>query len=189
MVDAPRISLVTDELAGPPAQAVFERARSGFGFVPNLYRALAHAPELLEAWIAFAWPLRRDAVTPRALRELVIIRVAHLLGNEYEANAHRPMARQAGCSEESVDHLAEWRNAPSGTYDAGTRAALAVADRIACGQPVSAAEWRAFAAAFDQRAQVEVVLTAAFYVMVGRVIDTFAVPLDHDLPDRVIGTD
>ncbi len=36
----------------------------------NLYRSLAHTPELLDAWIDWAWALRAKCTTPRALREL-----------------------------------------------------------------------------------------------------------------------
>lgn len=38
----------------------------------NLYRALANAPDVLDAWLRFAWSLRDDCTTPRALRELMI---------------------------------------------------------------------------------------------------------------------
>ena len=44
----------------------------------NLYRALAHAPELLRAWINFAWALRGHETTERRLRELMILRTATL---------------------------------------------------------------------------------------------------------------
>src|ERR671928_1318767 len=48
----------------------------------NLYRALAHAPKLLKAWIDFASALREQCKTPRQLRELVILRTAqHMLSH------------------------------------------------------------------------------------------------------------
>src|SRR3954465_580517 len=42
----------------------------------NLYRALAHAPGLLRAWMDFAWLLRGHTATSRRLRELMILRTA-----------------------------------------------------------------------------------------------------------------
>ena len=44
----------------------------------NLYRCLAHAPDLLRAWIDFAWALRGHDRTSRRLRELMILRTALL---------------------------------------------------------------------------------------------------------------
>src|SRR5918997_5614802 len=68
----------------------------------NLYRALAHAPRLLEAWIDFAWALREHCNTPRRLRELVILRTAQRTLSRYEWTQHRFMAAQAGVDEHQV---------------------------------------------------------------------------------------
>src|SRR5215217_681869 len=51
----------------------------------NLYRALAHAPKLLRAWIDFASALREQCKTPRQLRELVILRTA--LSEHFDSQA------------------------------------------------------------------------------------------------------
>jgi alkylhydroperoxidase family enzyme len=144
---------------------------------------------LLDAWFAFAWPLRHAAVTSRAVRELVIVRVAELLGSDYEATHHRPMAVAAGCSIEQLEHLGSWRGAPAEVFDESQRSALAVAERVALGQSVGAAEWTAFATAFSPRERVEIVLTAAFYVCVARVVATLDVPLDTDPPAAVPNAD
>src|SRR3954453_1426722 len=58
----------------------------------NLYRCLAHAPDLLRAWIAFAWALRGNSATSRQLRELMILRTATLHHSPYEWHQHRRMA-------------------------------------------------------------------------------------------------
>src|SRR5215210_5510351 len=61
----------------------------------NLYRALAHAPRLLEAWIDFAWALRGQCDTPRSLRDLLILRTAQRMLSQYEWHQHRRMAAEA----------------------------------------------------------------------------------------------
>ena len=79
----------------------------------NLYRALAHAPRLLEAWIDFSWALREHCETPRALRELIILRTAQLMLSPYEWHQHRRMAAEAGVQEYQVAELAMWRTSPA----------------------------------------------------------------------------
>ncbi len=90
----------------------------------NLYHALAHAPQLLEAWIDFSWALREQCETPRPLRELVILRTAQLTHAPYEWHQHRRMAAEAGVQEHQVAELAMWRTSPA--FEEAERAALAL---------------------------------------------------------------
>lgn len=171
-----RVPLIDESTDDPVLKPLFERARGGFaGEVPNLYRTLGHAPELLEGWITFAWGLRHDAETPRAVRELVIVRAATLLGSSYERGHHVPMALAAGCTQTQIDGLDDWRTVVD-RYDAGEQAALAVTDRVVPGDPITDAEWDALRSEWGERGAVEIVLTAAFYVCVARVLDGLAVP-------------
>ena len=89
----------------------------------NLYRALAHAPRLLGAWIDFSWSLRERCETTRALRELIILRTAQLTHSQYEWHQHRRMAAEAGVEEHQVAELAMWPTSPA--FDDAERADLA----------------------------------------------------------------
>jgi NAD(P)-dependent dehydrogenase (short-subunit alcohol dehydrogenase family)/alkylhydroperoxidase family enzyme len=79
--------------------------------VPDLYRLIGHSPALLRAWIDFAWPLRLNAKTSRATRELLILRGAQIGGVDYEWAHHVPMALDAGVPQAKIDALADWPNA------------------------------------------------------------------------------
>lgn len=173
-----RVPLVGDDTDDERVAAVFAKGHELSGRSPNLYRVLANAPELLEAWIAFAWPLRNEALTSRSLRELMILRVAHLDGADYERAAHEPMALAAGATETQIAALPAWRDAPAGTYDTDEQVALALADAIAAGGDVDDATWAAVAERFEPRGRVELVLTASFYSCVSRVLKSLRVPLD-----------
>ena len=74
----------------------------------NLYRCLAHAPDLLRAWIAFAWALRGNSATSRRMRELMILRTAMLHESHYEWHQHIHMATELGVSEAEVAELESW---------------------------------------------------------------------------------
>jgi 4-carboxymuconolactone decarboxylase len=173
-----RVPLVGDDTDDARVAAVFAKGHELSGRSPNLYRMLAHSPELLEAWVAFAWPLRSESQTPRALRELVILQVAHHDGAEYERTHHEPMARAAGVTDEQIAALPSWRTAEPGTFSDVQRAVLALADAIAAGGDVDDTTWAAVAGHFDPRGLVELVLTASFYSCVSRVLKTLQVPLE-----------
>src|ERR687891_2462639 len=82
--------------------ALAKRLEELWGTPPNLYKALANHPRLVAAWTEFSKTLRHDTRTPRALRELVILRGAQLMRSEYEWAQHLAMARR---SEEHTSEL------------------------------------------------------------------------------------
>lgn len=145
--------------------------------LPGLYRVLGNAPAMLDAWIAFAWPLRLEARSPRGVRELLILRGAQLCDATYEWAHHVPMALDAGITVEQVRALEDWRRADG--FDARERAALRLADEVCRGPGASAGCLRELAeAGFTDEERVELVLTASFYVCVARLLTSMAVDLE-----------
>lgn len=141
----------------------------------NLYKALAHAPELLRSWIGFAWALRSNDLTPRRLRELMILRTGALHQSPYEWHQHRRMAREAGVTDAEVAELTVWRT--SDTFSAADKAALALTDAIVAGHVPPEVDDE-LERHFDHAQRVELVVTAAFYSMVPRVLDALDVPIE-----------
>src|SRR5918999_3561391 len=86
--------------------ALGTRLEALWGTPPNLYRALANHPAIIAAWTEFANTLRNGTRTPRALRELVILRGAQLMRSPYEWAQHLRMARRAGVREAQIEALA-----------------------------------------------------------------------------------
>jgi alkylhydroperoxidase family enzyme len=159
--------------------AVAERI-AGLGGRPlNLYRVLGNQPQLLSAWIDFAYSLRSDCRTTRVLRELMILRTAQLANSAYEWHQHRIMARQAGVPERQIAELAMWRG--STAFDARERAALRLTEDVVAGH-VEEETYKAVSEVFDNGEYIELVLTASFYVMVPRVLDAIAVTSEGEAP-------
>src|SRR5688572_33468559 len=109
-----------------------QRLEELWGTPPNLYKALANHPQLVAAWTEFSKTLRHDTRTPRALRELVILRGAQLMRSEYEWAQHVRMARHAGVTEAKIVGLAGWRT--SAQFDAKEKAALLLAEAVTDGR-------------------------------------------------------
>ena len=158
--------------------ALEKRLEALWGTPPNLYRALANHPPLVAAWTEFSRVLRHDTRTPRALRELVILRGAQLIASEYEWAQHLAMARKAGVREAQIVALASWRTSPE--FDARERAALALGEAVTACRVTDEVHAEAMRH-FDSHDYVEVALVAAFYAMVGRMLDAMGVPLEPEL--------
>jgi alkylhydroperoxidase family enzyme len=149
-----------------------------WGQPPNLYKALANHPALVAAWSEFSRTLRHDTRTPRSLRELVILRGAQLMRSEYEWAQHLPMARKAGVTEAQIKDLPSWRT--SSSFNSKEKAALALAEDVTRGK-VSDEVYAEAMRHFDHHDYVELALVAAFYAMVGRMLDAMGVQLEPEV--------
>ena len=158
--------------------ALKKRLEELWGSPPNLYKALANHPGLVAAWTEFSKTLRHDTRTPRALRELVILRGAQLMRSEYEWAQHLPMARKAGVSEAQIKDLPSWKT--SAQFDAREKAALALGEAVTEGH-VNDAVFAEAKKHFDDHDYVEIAIVAAFYAMVGRMLDAMGVQLEPEV--------
>ena len=158
-----------------------KRLEELWGKPVNLYRALGNHAPLAAAWTEFANAIRHESRTPRALRELMILRTAQIARSEYEWAHHLRMARKAGVPEAKIVALAGWR--ASRVFDAKERAALALTEAVmACnvGDDVHAEVKKHFSDAEF----VELSLTAGFYALVSRMLDAMRVEMDPDVRDH-----
>jgi 4-carboxymuconolactone decarboxylase len=158
--------------------ALGKRLEELWGQPPNLYKALGNHPKLVAAWTEFSKTLRHDTRTPRSLRELVILRGAQLMRSEYEWAQHLPMARKAGVREDQIRELASWKT--SSHFNAGEKAALALGEAVTQGH-VSDEVYAEAMRHFDHHDYVELALVAAFYAMVGRMLDAMGVQLEPEV--------
>ena len=144
----------------------------------NLYRALGNHPALTAAWTEFANSIRHDSRTPRALREIMILRTAQVARSEYEWAHHLRMARKAGVSEAQIKDLPAWKT--SSHFSAPEKAALALSEAVTQGR-VSDEVYAEAMRHFDHHDYVELAIVASFYAMVGRMLDAMGVQLDADV--------
>jgi 4-carboxymuconolactone decarboxylase len=160
--------------------AMRQRLEELWGTPPNLYRCLANHPRLVAAWSDFSKALRHDTRTPRALRELVILRGAQLMRSEYEWAQHLKMARKVGVRDAQIAALSSWET--SSEFDAKEKAALLLAEAVTQGKVTDEVYAEAMRH-FDHHDYVELSITAAFYAMVGRMLDAMGVQLEPDFMD------
>lgn len=170
-----RVPLVPDDSLDDVAASVFQSFHAEGREPIALYRALANAPTLLRSYSVLARSLRNDTETDRRIRELVILRTAQLTASAYEWSHHVPMATAAGVRAEQIDALASWRE--SEAFDKREQAALRLADEVhALG--VTDSTFSALEGALGRTGALEIVLTAAFYQAVARMIQALGLDVE-----------
>src|SRR5689334_22852611 len=93
----------------PILQEMFDKRRAMGGAIINLQLTNGHAPKFSRASAAMAFTIRFDAVTPRRLLELVIMRTAGIVRSDYELNQHRPLMTLCGYSDAQIAAVGSWR--------------------------------------------------------------------------------
>lgn len=157
----------------PGIAPLVERIVAERGSVLHLYQMLLHSPRLAEAWLAFFTTVRQRLTLPGALRELVIMQVAHLNGAPYEAQQHAPIALREGLTRAQLDALPQWQ--ASAEFNPLQRAALALADTMTRDIRVGEAMVAALREHLDEGHVIELVVTVASYNMVSRVLEALKI--------------
>lgn len=140
----------------------------------NLHRSLAHAPAMLAPLLDLIHAVRYDAAVPRALRELLICRIAQLEGSAYELAHHLPMALAAGVHREQLDRLERWWEADC--FDAVEQTVLGYAEHLGADAD---RDDEALAAHFGPAEQTELTVAGAAYVAVARILRALDVEIDE----------
>jgi alkylhydroperoxidase family enzyme len=176
-----RVPLVPINSDDEEIASVFRRFRDEGREPIALYRALANAPTLLRAYNGLATALRYQSSTPRALRELGILRIAKLTRSRYEWSHHVPMAQAAGVPAGQIASLENWRT--SDEFDERERALLRAADEVhACS--LSDEAFAELERHFSERETTELLLLLAFYEMVARLDDGLAIEVEPEYEEH-----
>ena len=77
----PHLAPLADAQAPAASNSLFQQIQSQFKMVPNIFRTMGHAPEVLRATLAFEQAITRD-LAPK-LRELAYLKTSQLNGCHY----------------------------------------------------------------------------------------------------------
>jgi len=168
----PRISLV-EPGTRPELVAIEESIKAERGRISVLYQALLNSAPLADGWEKLLTAIRNKSSLPPALREIAILRVAVLNRAPFEFEAHLPVARQAGVSEEKLAAIELPRIGDP--FSVIERAVLALTDAMTRDVQVPDALFEPVAAHFDTRAVTELVATIAAYNMVSRFLEALRI--------------
>ena len=154
---------------GPVADLI--RQRRG-GELRPLDELLLLSPPVAEGWSVLLSAIRGQLSLNASTRELVILRIGAVNGADYEWQAHEPVARRCGVTD---DQLAALRQPPGAELDPGVfspaeRAALAYADAMTVAVAVPPEIFGPVAELYSDREVAELTAVAATYNMVSRFL-------------------
>lgn len=169
------------DLTREEVEPLVKKIKAERGEVLHLYRMLMHSVPVATGWLGYLTAIRQQCKLSAALRELVIMRVAHVNGAPYEADQHRPFALKAGVTEAQLQALANWREHAQ-IYDPVQRDVLAYTDAMTRDVHVADDVASAVREHFDHEQLVELTATIAAYNMVSRFLEAMQIHSD-DQPD------
>ena len=125
---APRLSRVPRAEATPAVAAIYDRYMRTRGNVPNMFRTIAHRPEIFETMIAHFEAILQTGTVPLRLKELVIVRTSQLNPCEYCLASHSKICLNLGWTREQIDHLAQFESRDD--FSPAEKAALRLSERM-----------------------------------------------------------
>ncbi len=162
----------------PIMQEMQKQRRAMGAELINLQLTNGHAPKFSRASAGMAFTIRFDAVTPRRLLELVILRTAEIVGSDYEINQHRPLMKLCGYTDAQIAAIPSWR--ASSLFDDKQRAVLGYVEQVAHGGEVDDATFATLAQHFSPQEIVEITYTVGSYYSTGLFTKALRVEIERD---------
>jgi 4-carboxymuconolactone decarboxylase len=149
----------------------------------NLFRLLAHAPAVFVGWAQMLDEmLESPTFTPR-MRELIILRVAHLQGTPYELSQHLDLARSAGLTERQIDAVIDAGDHDGVGFSRTERVVLDAVTELCTTRHLREESFAAVHAALGDEAVTELLMIVSCYYGLALVLN--AVELDIDTTSRL----
>jgi alkylhydroperoxidase family enzyme len=149
------------------------------GGPPNVFTTLGRHRALFRRWLRFAAGLMPGGVLPRADTELVILRVAHNCGSDYEWRHHERLARDAGLTAADVERArAEDPAAPG--WSPRQTLLLRAADELHANRTMSDELWTPLRAELSEREAIELCLLIGHYEMLAMTLNALRVQPDPE---------
>lgn len=166
------------DLNNPDIKPLVDQIIAERGSVLHLYQMLLHSRPVAQGWLNHLTGIRQNTTISGAIREMVIMRIAHLNRAPYEADQHAPIALKEGLSQQQLDALTDWEG--SDVFSDVERAVLAYTDAMTRNVQVSDDVFNAVKAHFDARELVELTATIATYNMVSRFLEALQIHSDDE---------
>jgi uncharacterized peroxidase-related enzyme len=168
------VSYVSDQDAAEKIKPVFEGMEKKLGVVPNVFRVMAHNPEMLEAFLGLNATLPRTKLNGK-LRELAYIKTSELNDCDYCLHHHRALGKKAGLNDRQVAETAE--SETSDAYDELEREVMRYAEEVTRHINVNDELLGRLKKKLSDRELVELAMTVGIANFTNRVTETLRMEL------------
>lgn len=177
-----RIKIIQKEQAPPEVKEIYDRVESNRAQILNLHKVIANSPQVLLNFLRLGNTLLTRAELSPKLRELAVMRVAKLVGSEYEWVQHYPIALGAGVSREQIEAIPQWQD--SASFKDIERIVLQYTDEVAQNAEVKDETFSALRQHLNEQSIIELTLSVGYWEMVAR----FLIALDIDIDAEPISS-
>ena len=162
----------------PNVEDLPEKVRTAAEKLPplNIMKMFLNAPTNAIPLLVFGQSILTKQELDDHLRELAILRVAHLTGANYEWTQHVPLAKETGVTDAQVEALPQ--GADSDAFNEVEKNVIRFTDEVTQDVKASAETFAALEKDLGPRQMVELTLAIGFYGMVARVMESFEVELE-----------
>ena len=151
------------------------------GRPPRIFTTLGRHRGVFRRWLWFAGALMPGGKLPRVDTELVILRVAHDTGSEYEWAQHERIAVRAGLSEEGVARVREGPDAEG--WSERQSLLLRAVDEMHEDGRIGDELWAQLAHHLDEVRLIELCMLIGHYEMLAMTLNSLRV--EPDFPARL----
>ena len=98
----PRISRLDRNQVTAETGEIYDRYMQQRGNVPNMFRTVAHRPEILQTMIAHFEAILHTGTLPLKLKELAIVRTSQLNRSDYCLASHSRICKKLGWNDDQL---------------------------------------------------------------------------------------
>jgi len=146
------------------------------GPAPNVFTTLARHRGLFRPWLRFAGALMPGGRLPRTDTELLILRVAHNCGCDYEWHHHERLGRRAGLSPQEIERVREGAGAAG--WSERQALLLRAADELLAGHDLSDEVWSGLRPLLSDEELIEMCMLTGHYAMLAGTLNALRVERD-----------
>jgi 4-carboxymuconolactone decarboxylase len=167
--------IAADKLTAEQKKAIEDFKAARGNDISGPFVPLLRSPEVMTRARAMGDYLRFKSALPPRLSEFVILLTARQWTQNYEWNAHAPLALRGGLKPDIVDAIAEGRRPASMAKD--EQALYELVDELHRNQSVSDATYATAIAAVGEQGLIDAVAIVGQYTMLAMVLNTARTPL------------
>jgi 4-carboxymuconolactone decarboxylase len=149
----------------------------------NLFRLLAHAPDVFVGWSQMVDEILDSPTFSTRMRELIVLRVAHLQGTPYELSQHTDLARSAGLTERQINAVVSADEDDGAGFSRTERLVLDAVTELCTTRHLREDSFDAVGAALGDEALTEMLMIVSCYYGLALVLN--AADLDIDTTSRL----
>lgn len=123
-----RISRIDRSHVSADLAALYDKAFAQRGNVPNMFRVMAHRPEIFATMQAHFGAVLNTGTVSTKLKELIIVRTSQVNDTPYCLASHTILAKGLGWSDDQLAHLADWQKRDD--FTPAEKAALKLAETV-----------------------------------------------------------